>query len=195
MPQFHSEPSPWQTILHSDRAEFLLNDAFRTVAQKVSAFLDMTLVPEPVAIRTLTLDMLWEQHEQIEAEYTGVYLLAKSPVTAHCLLVLNPATTTYVLTQLLGAQASEEKTFDETTLSALGELGNITITTLLNTLAEHIGIAMYPTPPVIMVDMLGAILNVIAVSVGAAETSFPVLQTTLVEQQRALAIQVWVFPE
>lgn len=195
MQHMNHEHSFWRDVLDSVRAEAILNEAFAMVARQVGAFLDTPLVAEPVAIRTMTLDMLWEHQEQMEAEHTGVYLLTRPPLAGHCLLVLNQATTAYVLARLLGTPAPPPLSLDENAVSALGELGNITITTLLNALAEHVGQTLYPTPPVTMVDMLGAILNVIAVSVGAVDVAFPMIETMLVGQMEAFAIQIWVFPE
>jgi chemotaxis protein CheC len=49
--------------------------------------------------------------------------------------------------------------------SALGELGNVVGSSFLNVLANHVGIVLHPSPPAVLMDMTGALLDVIAADI------------------------------
>ena len=44
--------------------------------------------------------------------------------------------------------------------SAIGEMGNITGTFFLNAIANELGVLLNPSPPIILMDMAGAILDI-----------------------------------
>jgi len=56
--------------------------------------------------------------------------------------------------------------FEEMGLSAMKEIGNIITGAYLNSLSTMTNLKIYPTPPALTVDMVGAILSVPAIQFG-----------------------------
>ncbi|MEX0801374.1 MAG: hypothetical protein WD379_09170 [Dehalococcoidia bacterium] len=109
----------------------------------------------------------------------GVYLTAQSS-SANVLLIFEPRIARVFVELLTGTQLGpedatgeemEQRLIDmaangsgsgELQRSALEEMGNITGSLLLNGLAEVSDMSLLPSPPRVIVDMLGAIMDLVA---------------------------------
>ena len=90
----------------------------------------------------------------------GVYLRVTGDASGHMVLVYQPKAAFELLDMLLGLPAGTTQTIDDMGASALGEMGNIMGSFFLNSLSESTGMVLMPSPPAVMMDMAGAILNV-----------------------------------
>jgi chemotaxis protein CheC len=79
--------------------------------------------------------------------------------------------------------------------SALGELGNMCGAFFLNSLAKMIGASFRPTPPAVMVDMVGAILDIIIATTGGVSDHVLLMQANLMDGQRSVEADFWVIPD
>jgi chemotaxis protein CheC len=87
-----------------------------------------------------------------EAEMTGIVLGIQGDMGGTVLLLVAPADAD-AMCRLLGLEPG-----DEFALSALGEIGNIVGASYINALGSMTGMALEPTPPATVTDMLGAIV-------------------------------------
>jgi len=115
----------------------------------------------------------------------AVYIGIQGPLSGHALLMLPPEGA-HRLAQLLLMAFGEQTevgddplSFDDMELSALGEVGNVTISAFLNEIAVHLTEPVVPTPPQAVVEMAGAILDGVLMDlvtesehILAAETTF-----------------------
>lgn len=94
-----------------------------------------------------------------EALIVGVYLQIKDR-TGHMFVGYEPQVACELISMLLGQSPSSTLELSEMEQSVLGEIGNLMGSFFLNTLAEGTGISLLPSPPAVMIDMAGAILDV-----------------------------------
>lgn len=94
-----------------------------------------------------------------EALIVGVYLQVKDS-TGHMFVGYEPKVAGELIDMLLGQPPSSTLQFSEMEQSVLGEIGNLMGSYFLNTLAEGAGVSLLPSPPAVMIDMAGAILDV-----------------------------------
>ncbi len=94
-----------------------------------------------------------------EALIVGVYLQIKDR-NGHIFVGYEPAVASELINMLLGQVPSSMLELSEMEQSLLGEVGNLMGSFFLNTLAEETGISLLPSPPAVMIDMAGAILDV-----------------------------------
>ena len=79
--------------------------------------------------------------------------------------------------------------------SALGELGNLCGAFFLNSLAKLIGASFRPTPPAVMVDMVGAILDIVVATTGGVSEHVLLMQANFMDGPRSVEADFWVIPE
>ena len=95
----------------------------------------------------------------------GVYLGITGSLTGHAMLVLPPDGARRLAELLLDGLAevapapAESLEFDELELSALREVGNVTIAAFLNEVGGVLAEPVHPTVPIAVADMAGAILD------------------------------------
>lgn len=100
-----------------------------------------------------------------EAVMVGVYLEVQGYASGHMVVAYQPDTAFNLVDMLLGQPTSSTQELMEMEQSALGEVGNIMGSFFLNYISEKTGIHYRVSPPAVMMDMAGAILDVILSSV------------------------------
>jgi chemotaxis protein CheC len=103
-----------------------------------------------------------------EVDAVGVYLKAIGPVGGQLLMVMPMSLATDMVERMTGAPLIELGSLE---ISALGEAGNLMSGYFLRILEENSTISARPSPPLVLVDMLSAILEAVAVSNPDASSS------------------------
>ena len=87
--------------------------------------------------------------------YVGIF----GSAIGHLILIHQPQTAFDLVDMLLGAAPGSTQSLGEMELSALGEMGNIIASFFLTALADKTGLDLRPTPPAVMMEMAGAMLD------------------------------------
>ncbi len=110
----------------------------------------------------------------IESMVVAVYVRFRGDIPGHAIFIFEPAVAEFLADAILGEVGEEH-----IRSSALCELGNVASSSILNEVADSTELAVYPSPPMIVTDMAGAILQAIAVSMAASDRQAVVLETTI----------------
>ncbi len=94
-----------------------------------------------------------------DAMMTGLYLGMDGDVQGHFLLLLAPNDARALVAPLIEEVQPPPEQREAMIQSALGEVGNITASGLLNALADATKLRIYPSCPAVVTDMAGAILE------------------------------------
>ncbi|MBA3826922.1 MAG: chemotaxis protein CheC [Ktedonobacterales bacterium] len=94
-----------------------------------------------------------------DAMMTGLYLGMDGDVTGHFLLLLAPSDAQALVAPLIEEVQPPPEQREAMIQSALGEVGNITASGLLNALADATKLRIFPSCPAVVTDMAGAILE------------------------------------
>ncbi|MCX7912286.1 MAG: chemotaxis protein CheC [Dehalococcoidales bacterium] len=89
----------------------------------------------------------------------AIYLEISGKTTGQMILVYEPAVAFELVDMLLGQPAGSTQELTELEMSTLGEVGNIMGSFFLNYISDATGIRLLPSPPAVMMDMAGAILD------------------------------------
>ena len=95
-----------------------------------------------------------------EALTVGIYLGVSGSATGHMVLVYQPSVAYDFVDMLMGNPLGTTTVLNEMERSALGEMGNVIGSFFLNSLADATGLRLNPSPPAVMMDMAGAIMDV-----------------------------------
>ena len=94
-----------------------------------------------------------------EAPTAAVYLGVSGSANGHMVVVYQPQIAFDLIDMLVGNPAGTTDSLGEMEQSALGEVGNVMGSLFLNTLADATGADLRISPPAVMMDMAGAILD------------------------------------
>ena len=90
----------------------------------------------------------------------AVYLAVTGAAEGHMFLVYPPKTAMSLVDLLMGQESGTTQEITEMEASALGEMGNIMGSFYLNALSDASGLVLMPSPPAVIMDMAGSILDV-----------------------------------
>jgi chemotaxis protein CheC len=79
--------------------------------------------------------------------------------------------------------------------SALGELGNLCGSYFLNSVAKIVDASFRPSPPAVMVDMVGAILDIVVATTGGVSERVLLVQANFMDGTRCVEADFWVIPD
>jgi len=130
-----------------------------------------------------------------EVEAVGIYLKVEGDFPGQMILVLPYPKAIELAALLLEVPQNSIKTLGSLERSALGEMGNMTGTFFLNSVANLTGLSVRPSPPAVMVDMVGAIMDVIVATTGGLGSQVLMLQATFVYGERQAETDFWVIPD
>jgi len=94
-----------------------------------------------------------------EALVVATYLKLCGYAGGHILMIYQPRMAFEMVDLVLGQAPGSTKGLTEWEQSVLAEVGNIMGSHFLNYLADNAGVGFRPSPPVVMTDMCGAILD------------------------------------
>jgi chemotaxis protein CheC len=124
-----------------------------------------------------------------EQDITGIMLGVEGELPGTVLMLLTPENAEKICV-MLGLSPH-----DDLAPSALGEIGNVVGTSYLNALAGMTGIAVEPTPPVTVTDMLGAIVeSVLAVRAASSDRTL-LLDSSLIVEGEDCSIVFLLVPD
>ncbi len=134
------------------------------------------------------------------AVYVGIF----GSLEGHALLLFAPADAHrlahILLAGLLGPgelpmeAATDVLAYDELELSALQEAGNVTISAFLNELGMHLHEPVQPTPPQVVIEMAGAVLDAVLLDLVTEADQMLAAKTTFSEGGRAIDGTLLVLP-
>jgi chemotaxis protein CheC len=124
-----------------------------------------------------------------EQEITGIALGVEGDLPATVLLLLTPSDAAKICV-MLGLEAGSELA-----PSALGEIGNVVGTSYLNALAGMTGLAIEPTPPATVTDMLGAIAESVLAARAMSSDRTLLLDSSLIVEGEDCAISFLLVPD
>ena len=124
----------------------------------------------------------------------GIYLTVSGGADGQMLLMYDPRTACSFVDMLMMQPEGSTVVLGPMEESALGEMGNVTGASFLNVLADAAGLQLLPSPPVVITDMAGALLDVIAADVSLTQDHAFIAETTFTAPDRQIAGVFFVIP-
>lgn len=112
--------------------------------------LDLRVIPVARAA-----DLVGGPENEVVVTYVGI----TGGATGHIMLVYPYRVAFGLVDMLIGEEPGTTQELGEVEASALQEMGNITGSFFLNSMADNTGMRLMPTPPTVLIDMAGAILD------------------------------------
>jgi chemotaxis protein CheC len=129
-----------------------------------------------------------------ENEAVGIYLKSEGDLSGHFMLIIPYLKALELVDMLMEVTPGSTTELGAIERSALAEVGNLTTAFFLNAVAALTGIAARPTPPAVMVDMVGAILDIIVAATGGIEDYVLTFQASFICKDRSVQSDFWVIP-
>ncbi|MHB0877685.1 MAG: chemotaxis protein CheC [Anaerolineae bacterium] len=158
-----------------------------------------TMLGKPIrmTVPRLSLSRIWEVPDRLggaDLEAVGVYLTFTGDMLGQVMLILPNPVALRMIDMLLEQAEGTTTEIGDMERSALGEIGNVATSLFLNAIADATGMDLRPSPPAVMQDMVGAIMDVVLVSAGAVSDDVLLLEAEYHGPDRALEMYFWLMP-
>jgi len=153
-----------------------VREATDRAAAALAAFIAEPVTMTPQVIRRCPTLALPHLLGRPSLPVIGIYLGFSGDLDGHVVLLLRRRGARYLAARLLGRGRDYR---DPLARSALGEIGNITVSSFLGLLADRQRLAVRPTPPTVVEDTAGAILDGIVADLAGQVEEAPVIEVTI----------------
>ncbi len=147
------------------------------------------------SVRLIPLLEIAGEFESPEQEAVGIYLRAEGDISGQIMLIIPYTKSLELVDLLMGDPIGTADSLGKLERSALGELGNQTGTFFLNAVADMAGMSLRPTPPAVMVDMVGAIVDIIIATTGGVSDHVLLIEANFADGSRIVETNFWVLPD
>jgi len=130
-----------------------------------------------------------------ENEAVGIYLRIEGDLLGQIMMIIPYQKALELVDLLMDVPEGTTQFLGSMERSALGELGNMCGAFFLNSLSKMVGADFRPTPPAVMVDMVGAILDIIIATTGGLSEHVLLMQANFMEGDRSVEADFWVIPD
>jgi chemotaxis protein CheC len=175
--------------------QIIANEGISNAAKGLSSMMGQALTVTQPQVKTVKVKEIPAILGGPEKEAVGIYLKAEGDMTGHFMLIV-PLEKAYELVDMLMEQPLGTTTeLGSMERSALAEVGNLTAAFFLNAVEAITHISARPTPPAVMVDMVGAILDIIVATTGGVGEHVLTFQATFACGGRKVDTDFWVIPD
>ena len=129
-----------------------------------------------------------------EAMSVGIYLTVSGSADGHLMLIYEPAIACAFVDLVMGNPPNVTQSLGEMERSALGEMGNVIGAFFLSALADATGLSLWPSPPAVMMDMAGALLDVVSADILLTQDKTYLAETTFSTSDREISGVFFVMP-
>jgi chemotaxis protein CheC len=130
-----------------------------------------------------------------EALIIAVYLEISGKSNGHMVVIYQPKVAFDLVDMLLGQPSGSTTALADMERSTLGEMGNIMGSFFLNYISDSTGNRFQPSPPAVMMDMAGSILDAALANVLAYSESTYIVETVFGTHDRQVSGTFLVIPD
>ncbi len=131
----------------------------------------------------------------LEDDAVGVYLRFEGDMPGQIMMIIPFHKALELADLIMGLDSGTTKTLTSMERSALGELGNLCGSFFLNSIAKTVGANFRPSPPAVMVDMVGAILDIVVATAGGVNEHVLLMHANFMDGARFVQTDFWVIPD
>lgn len=125
----------------------------------------------------------------------GIYLRFEGDLDGQIMMIVPTQKAMELVDLLMDEPVGTTEHLGTLERSALGELGNLCGTFFLNSMAKSTGASFRPSPPAVMVDMVGAILDIVVATTGFVSEHVLLMQANFMDGSRSVEADFWVIPD
>jgi chemotaxis protein CheC len=130
-----------------------------------------------------------------EDDAVGIYLRFRGNLVGQIMMIVPYGKAVELVDLLMGTPLGTTQELGSLERSALGELGNLCGTFFLNAIARIFDLSIHPSPPAVMVDMVGAILDIVVATTDGISEHALLLKANFIDGDRYVDADFWVIPD
>jgi len=190
MEESQAQPSKIQSLLSSLTAEGIQNAA-RAMTEMIGETFTVT-DPNISSVKFTEIPQILGGPEN---DAVGIYLRIEGNISGQIMLLVPYSKALELADLLMGEPIGTTQSLGRIERSALAELGNLTGSFFLNAIADSTGVYVRPSPPAVIVDMVGAIMDIILATCDILSEEVLLIHAKFVRNGRETQANFWIIPD
>lgn len=190
MDEYQTHPSKHQSLLSSLTAKGIHN-----AAQAMTEMIGDTFTVTDPNISSVKYTDIPEIFGGPENVAVGIYLRIEGNISGQIMLIVPFNKALELVDLIMGEPPGTTQSLGRMERSALAELGNLTGSFFLNAIAESTGVFVRPSPPAVIVDMVGAIMDIILATCDILSEEVLLIQAKFIRNGRETQADFWIIPD
>jgi chemotaxis protein CheC len=178
-----------------EKFRLIASKGFTNSARGLSQMIGQELSVSSPDVQMVPLSKIAEMLGGPENDAVGIYLRFEGDLSGQVMLVIPYQQALEFCDMVMDSPLGTTQELGRMERSALSEIGNLTGTFFLNAIAELTKISSHPSPPAVMVDMVGSILDVVVATMGAISDSVMLFKAVFQIGDRKLQADSWIIPD
>jgi chemotaxis protein CheC len=193
----NNQKAIWNRLVNGPRSEHVLRQVMWRVTSGLSAITGRIISNDVPQVEKIPICQVAEHAGDPEANMVGIYLLMRGRLRGQAILILPMNSALYLVDLLTGQPQGTTTELGVVEHSALAEVGNIAVSRFLSGVASLGAMPdlLLPSPPAVMVNMLGATLDVIVTPVAAVRDDLLIIDMAFRDTRGAVRGRFWVLPD
>jgi chemotaxis protein CheC len=175
--------------------QVMASTGIERAADGLSEMIGQKIVMSVPTVTVVPITSVPERVGGAESMVVGIYLASEGEMGGHVMLILAMPDALRLVDLLVGQPEGTATELDALARSALAEAGNLAASFFLNGIAAALGLEGRPSPPAVIVDMAGAILDIMLVTAGELGDDVLLLESVFQRAGRQLKLYFWVLPD
>lgn len=186
----------WLKIMAGAQSEEILTQGITRVAQSLSGAINRPMTVGTPKIEAIPIHTLLDYIGDPEVETVGVYLLIEGDLQGQALLMFDLADALYLVDALTGNQPGTTTWLEDTARKEIGNLSRLMLAAFLEVVSDLTRTTIESSPPAVMVDMAGAIIDVVAAtSIVANSDNLVVIEADFKDADKSMQCRFWILPD
>ena len=186
----------WESLISGPHSRVMLHTAMESVACSLTDMICQVIVNDAPKVKKVPSAKFVICNDDSEMDAVGVYLEMESGLYGRVILVMPLHFALNLVDLLTGEPEGTAHSLDSVGLSALAEIGNLTLSYFLNAVADCFQSEMlHPSPPTVVVDMLSAIMNTLVTPSVAASDDLTIIETIFASTAMDVGFCFLVLPD
>lgn len=154
-----SQLSDGLTPKQKELLERILRLSTDSAAVALSRMTEKPVFLESPCLDVVSLDSITNTAGGAESSVISAYLIFSGEINGNMLLVFPEQNAFKLINEILRQDDTSSEDLDEMAISVLGEVGNLVSSYFLSTLSDYTGIDLRLSSPMVVQDMIGAIIS------------------------------------
>ena len=172
----------------------LASDGTRSAVSGLSGFVGVEITITALDLKIIPAAQAADLVGGAENEVVVIYVAMTGGATGHMMLIYPIPVAFGLVDMLFGEEPGTTEELGEMEASALQEMGNVTGSFFMNAVADNTGLRLMPSPPTVMMDMAGAILDAALAEVMTDREELFVMETVFSTKDREIRGMLLVLP-
>ena len=173
----------------------IIQAGFENAANGLERMIGVEIAIGSPSVKSVPINQIANVVGGPEMDAVGIYLRLEGDLEGQVMLIFPYEKALELVDLMLERERGESQVLGSMERSALAEIGNLTGTFFVNAMDEILGLGGRPSPPAVMVDMLGSILDVILATMGAFGQDVLMFTTCFYVGERTASSDFWIIPD